>query len=152
MTMYVPKYQTAKVTPSISLAAHSAQDVVSGLMKFTFRIPQQLGGGLIRGIRVIDADKQNADMDLYLFNEKPTTIAANAAFSLTAADVKKLITGALNTPAYVEHTGASIATYAATNFPIQFNAAKYLYGYLVAVATPDFASADALTVEIDAEF
>lgn len=148
--MATKRFQTSLVVPVVTAGIYSAQDVVGGLLTFTFKAPVASGGGLVRGVQIYDNAKVNADLDLYLFQDLPATIANNAAWALANADLRKLIAGPLNTPAYVDYVTGSSAIFAASNFPIQFSGNK-LYGYLVCVATPTYIAVTDLAIRLDVE-
>lgn len=79
------------VTPTLSTNAHTAGDVVA-----YFKVPIEYtpeGTATLRSIRVVDDGDDKAALTLYIFNDEPvgTPIAANAAFTCTVANLKKLV-------------------------------------------------------------
>jgi hypothetical protein len=81
--------RTVDITPTITAGAYSAGDVIGGLLAFD--VYSAGGGGTIRRVLMIDADDEKAAGRLYLFSAAPTTIADNAPFAPSAADLRKLI-------------------------------------------------------------
>ena len=148
--------KTVAVTPTIDTDAYTANDVVGGLMTFAFG---GVGGsGSIRSITIADDDDEKAAFTLYIFNAAPSTIADDAAFAPTIADLKKLVTTVLveagdyatvNSNAYAILGGhEDLAT---KNMDIPYASADgNLYMYAVCTATPTYTAATDLTFTITA--
>lgn len=147
--------KTISVAPTIDIVdAYTANDVIGGLM--IFAVGGIGGGGSIRSILIADDDNEKAASTLYIFNEKPTTIADDAAFAPTIADLKKLITtvtveagdyATVNSNAYAILGGhEDLAT---KNMDVPFVAVDgNLYIYNVCTATPTYTAATDLTFAI----
>lgn len=141
--------RTIDVPLTVTLAAYTALDVVGGLI--TINVHSAGGGGVLRQLSIIDDADQKEPFSLYLFDQLPSTIANDAAFAPTVADLKKLIAKVaiaaldyetLNSNAYALKTGLDI----------EFSAPDgNLYAYLVAGDTPDYAAAGDLTLRLTCE-
>lgn len=141
------------VTPTITLDAYTANDVVGGLMTFS-GVGGSGGGGFIRSVLVVDDADQSEPYTLYIFNDEPSAIDDDAAFAPTVADLGKLVTTvdvaagdytSVNSSGWAllgghEDAAMEVAFYGPT-----------LYMYAVAGDTPDYASADDLRFTITVE-
>lgn len=140
----VPANGDAGIT--VTLSAYTAGDVVGGLL--TFDVARVSDRGFIERVRLVDEDSQDEPYLLYVFREQPTTIANDAAFAPTVADIQKLLfVISISTATTVN----SIDFWHSAQLNYAFNAPDgNLYGYLVANAsTPDYANADALSLYLD---
>jgi len=125
-------------------AAYTAGDVVGGLMTFT--LPGVAGGGIINSVLLTDDDNEKAEISLYLFDEEPTTIADDAAFAPTAADLKKMICGPIVFAA-ADFTTVNSLAYAYEgdlNYTFTADGKNQIYGYAVCTATPTYAATKTL--------
>lgn len=139
------RFIAVSVTPTIGTDAYTANDVVGGLLTFDVT-GGAIGGGLINSAWVVDDDDEKAALKLYLFDEAPTTIADDAAFEPTAADLKKLVS-VVSISAYT--TVNSNAYCVVEDINNVFTAPNgNLYGYLVCTATPTYTAATDLTVKL----
>lgn len=145
------------LTPTLSLTAYSIGDVVGGLLDFGV-VGQEAAGNIfgksvtakLQQIKICDDANQKEPFVLYLFASQPATIANDAAFALAFADIKKII-GKVSIAAdqYITVGADAIAYVQVTpDMYFEFNANKHLYGYLVAVDTPDYAAATDLFIEL----
>jgi hypothetical protein len=148
--------QTSKVFTSqangtsgitVGLDAYTANDVVGGLLTFSVQ-PAVMNGGLINRVRLVDEDSQDEPYNLYLFNAEPSTIADDAAFAPTVADLQKLICVISISSAT---TVNSLDYWHSDTLNYVFTAPDgNIYGYLVANGgTPDYTNADTLTLYLD---
>src|SRR5688500_9821651 len=136
------------VTPTVALTAYTAEDVVGGLLEFDVSA-LSVNGGLINSAVLIDEDSQAEPFKLYIFDSLPSTIADDAAFAPTVADLQKLV-------CVISFAAASYVTVNTFDYCIveDINTAfstttGKLYGYLVANAsTPDYANVDTLTITL----
>lgn len=139
------------VEPSlvVTLAAYTAGDVVGGLL--TIPMHSVGGGGVLRQLSIIDDADQKEPLTLYLFDQLPSTIANDAAFAPTVADLKKLV--GVVAIAALDYTTLNGNAYAIkSNLEIEFAVpGGNLYGYLVASDTPDYAAAGDLTLRLTCE-
>ena len=150
MAYVFDKVKQATVTPTIDTDAYSASDVVGGLLTFNVHSPS--GVGILDNLRIVDDDNEKAACKLYLFNDVPSTIADDAAFAPTVADLKKLI--AIVSVAADDYTELNSNAVAFVNIN-ENDAVMYsadgkgnLYGYLVCDATPTYAAATDLTLTL----
>jgi hypothetical protein len=136
------------VTPTVVLTAYSAEDVIGGLL--TFDVSElTTNGGLINSAILIVEDSQAEPFKLYLFDSLPSTIADDAAFAPTVADLQKLCSViSFLTADYVTVNTFDYCIVTDINNVFSTTTGK-LYGYLVANAsTPDYANADTLTITL----
>ena len=76
-------------SPTVTAGAYSAGDVVGGLIKLDF---QTAGGwAVLDDIVLVDDADQISSITVHVFNQAPSTIADNAAFAPTEADLKKKV-------------------------------------------------------------
>lgn len=147
------------VTPTITLSAYTAGDTVGGLM--TFAMSDQGFDGLIRSILITDAVKQSEQYTLYIYGDLPSTIANDAAYAPTIADLKKLVaTVTVATADWTEINNFdwallgghedNVAAGAAMQIPIHSDNGN-LYMYAVATDTPDYAAATDLCFTVTME-
>ncbi|QPC81065.1 hypothetical protein G4Y79_15280 [Phototrophicus methaneseepsis] len=136
-----------QVTPPIDTNAYTANDVVGGLL--TFGNLESGGGGTIRSAYIVDTHSEGADLTLYLFRSKPSTINDDAAFAPTADDLKKLV-------AIVAFAGSDFVTLNSMDWQrklldVSFEAGdeNALYGYLVDGTGGTWAAANNLTIGVD---
>lgn len=141
--------RTIDIPLTVTLSAYTAGDVVGGLI--TINVHSVGGGGTLRQVIIIDDDNQKEPYTLYLFDQEPSTIANDAAFAPTIADLKKLV-GKAAVVANDYETLNSNGWGVKSGLDIPF-AAPYgkLYGYLVAVDTPDYAAATDLSLRLTFE-
>lgn len=137
------KYIVVDVTVTPTNDAYSAGDVIGGLM--TIAVPGSVGGGVINSIMLVDDGNEGAVLTLYLFDATPSTIADDAAFAPTAADLKKMI-GAVSYGAgdYTTINSLKYAFKEDINLIFQADGASNLYGYVACTATPTYASGKTL--------
>jgi len=150
--MIFGRQRVVTAAPTIGTDAYTANDVIGGLL--TFDISNAGGGGIVRWTRIVDDDNEKAELALYLFNELPSTIADDAAFAPTVADLKKMIGKVLIQAAdYETINGNAVAIIGRgvstddVNIDAPTNTGK-LYGYLVCTATPTYSAATDLTVSL----
>lgn len=136
------RFQAVSVTPTIDTAIYAANDVVGGLM--TFSVPSAVNGGVLNSALLVDEDDEKAALTLYLFDAEPTTIADQAAFAPTAADLKKLVC----TIGLANYTSINSLAFCEVPDINQGFAADTLYGYLVCVATPEYTAVTDLTAKL----
>lgn len=125
-------------TPVVTAGIYSANDVVGGRMSFFAG-----NNGVLRSVIATDKASVGMACKLYIFDAQPTTLADNAAFAPTEADLKKLI-------ATIAIAGADWVTLAtrdhvqkAVEIPYR-SPSSTLYAYLTCDATPTFLATDDL--------
>lgn len=92
--------KTVSVTPTISTSAYTSGDQIGGIMTLTDVIRQdsnmQEGYCELAGISILDADKQDAVLDIWFFKVSPTvTSTDNAPFSMSDANQAAQCIGAI---------------------------------------------------------
>ena len=138
-------FATSSVTPGT--VAHTANDVVGGLLTFNVAgAGAAVSGGVINSITAVDTDAEGAALSLYLFDGTVTSIAANAAFAPVATDLNRLV-GKFDIAADDWGSVNGLKWVYKNDVTQVFNADK-LYGYLVCSATPTYADAKTLTVRL----
>lgn len=142
------KYYIAAGTVTPGTVAHTAADVVGGLLTFNMTAVggAKVTGGRIEWAALADDDNEGAALELYLFDSEPTTIAGNASGTLTAADLRKLCGQvSFGTSDYV--TINSMKAVFKRDLQLPF-AADTLYGYLICTGTPTYAANKTLAVRL----
>jgi len=142
------------VTPTVGLDAYTAADVVGGLL--TFAIADQGFDGLIRGVLLTDDAAQSEQYKLYISDALPSTIADDAAYAPTIADLNKLATTVVVATADWAEIGAGdfalIGGYGDTQMEVAVHSDNGdLYMYAVATDTPDYVAADDLVITLIVE-
>lgn len=141
------------VTPTITLNAYTAGDVVGGLITFA-GAGGSGGGGKLRSVMVVDDADQKEPYTLYFFDELPSTIANDAAFAPTVADLKKLVATVLveasDYTTLNSNAFALLGDHEDAAMDVAFVGLN-LYMYAVAGDTPDYAAATDLTFTIVVE-
>ena len=151
MSLY-GQQKTITTALTVGTDAYTANDVVGGLI--TFDVANSAGSGLIRWASVVDDDAEDAELALYLFDAVPTTIADDAAFAPTVADLKKYIGKILFEAADYEDINsngvAMLGHGVSTDFlNIDFKTdTGNIYGYLVCTGTPTYTAATDLTIRV----
>jgi hypothetical protein len=138
----VDKYVIAEVTADPKdAAAYTANDVVGGLLSFSIADGVKINGGVINSVYLVDDDNEGAALKLYLFSAAPTTIADDAAFAPTAADLKKMFAVVdIASGDYEEINSMKVVYKADVNQIIRVDNKQQVYGYLVCGATPTYAA------------
>jgi hypothetical protein len=140
--------KTIEVTPVIDDDAYSAGDVVGGLIELD--VASAGGGGVIRRVMLIDDDSEGAALTLYFFDAEPTTIADDAAYAPTVADLKKQIgIVEIATGDYVTQNGNDIVIKDGDDLNIDYESIDgKLYAYIVCTATPTYTAVTDLTLRV----
>lgn len=141
-------------TPTVGTDAYTAADSVGGLM--TFAITDQGFDGLLRSVLLTDNAAQSEQYVLYIFDALPSTIADDAEYLPTLADLKKLATTV--TVATGDWTEINSKDWAllgghedtAMEMPLHSDNGN-VYMYAVATDTPDYTAATDLTITLTVE-
>jgi hypothetical protein len=129
---------TIDVPLTIDTDAYTAGDVVGGLLAIPFT--RVGGGGLLRRLMVIDDDNEKTELTVYVFDQQPSTIADDAAFAPTVADLKKLIGSVVAAAAdYVTLGANAIAVKANIDMDISAPVGS-IWAYVVCTGTPTYAA------------
>lgn len=141
-----PRPRKFSVTPTVTVGAYSANDVIGGTLTF-----HRVHSGRLQSITITDANAQSVDYVLVLFDSVPTTIADNATFDIADADIPNIIytnsadlTAASNRRAFTDN---SITAKYGLDVPLRSNEpAGALYGFLYSPGTPTYAATTDVTV------
>jgi len=134
--------------PTITAGAYAANDAVGGLLTFALAGRQvSEGGSILTDVLIVDDAGQDAELELWLFNQTFTAMVDNAAWAPAEADLENCI-------AVVSTVGS---TWRAAGTPSVINiectrridlAGTSLFGQLVTRGTPTYAATDDLTIKI----
>lgn len=143
------------VTPTVTLNAYTAGDVVGGLMTFTVS-GSRPASGEIRKIVLVDDANQKEQYTLLIHDDTPSTIANDAAYAPTVADLKliidEVVVATADWSSWNSNAVAIIGSYEDGEMHIPFHTEDgKLYMYLVATDTPDYAAATDLTIIMTCE-
>jgi hypothetical protein len=139
------KFLNPSVNPTIDTDAYTANDVVGGLLSFDVS-KTSTNGGIINQVILADEDAVAASLILYLFESAPTTFADDAAFAPVIADLNKIV-AKIPISTYTTVNSLAFAIVDGIN-SIFVSTNSILYGYLVAVGTPNYTTADGITVRL----
>jgi len=137
------------LTPTITGGAYSAGDAVGGLLTFTNAARVSGYGGVIKNVLIVDDAGQDAELELWLFDQTFTNMSDNAPWAPSEADLENLIV--------VISTEDSGQGWMAAGTPSACDievARSYkltgtsMFGQLVTRGTPTFAATDDVTVTI----
>ena len=140
---------TISQTPTVTAGAYTAGDVVGGLFTFANAARVSGYGGVLKNVLIVDDAGQDAELELWLFNQTFTAIADNGAWAPAEADLENLImvvstedSGqgwlAAGTPSACDIEVSRRYTLTGTS----------LFGQLVTRGTPTFAATDDVTVKV----
>jgi hypothetical protein len=142
-----PVHSPADVTFTPDTSAYADGDVVGGLLTFEFSAKT----GLIVTVILTEDDNEGAVFDLFLFDSQPSSIADNAAFAPTFADMQKLMRKIEIASAdyFTENSIKAIQVdLQSSGAPLPFWT-DTIYGYLVTNgATAEFAAAKTVQVRL----
>lgn len=112
-------------------ASHVSGDSVGGLIEVT-GMPSN---GLLMGLRVVENGTNGVALNVWVFNEAPTTIADNVALNLSTADKQKCIGQfAVAAGDYITNNSQRIALPKIDYIPFE-TANNKIYLYLQATGT-----------------
>lgn len=136
------------LTPTVTTTAYTAGDNIGGKLAFTNAMRVTSGSGVVQSLNILDLSNQGAAMRLFLFDADITTPTDNAAWSLNSVDYGKLM-GFIDvlTTDYITVDTKKIATVNKV-IPVKANGSAILYGVLVAVGTPTYATTSALRLRL----
>lgn len=76
------------VTPTISTSAYTADDQIGGLQTISSAVRTSGGTATLHSITILDKAKQNADIDLYFFDQSVTVASSdNAALDISDSEM-----------------------------------------------------------------
>ena len=138
---------TIAQTPTIDTDAYTANDNVGGLLEFANAARVSGGGGLLNKVVIIDDAKQDAELELWLFDRTFTQGADDAAWSPSEADLENLVdvvSTADGTYYDTANQGVCVIELARR---YDLNGTS-LFGRLVTRGTPTYAATDDLTIKV----
>jgi hypothetical protein len=145
---------TVVVTPTVSASPdYSSGDSIGGLMTVDGIVGANGAGGLLAYITAVSKASVGADIDLIVFNANPSasTFTDNAAVSIDAADLGKIIGKVtLTSAAWVALSGTQVLQAITTAVPINGQAAKAIYIAAVARGAINLASTSDLSFRFSA--
>lgn len=138
-----------RVSPTVTVGAYSANDVVGGTLTFT-----GINSGILRAVTVVDQAKQAGALQLVLFDTLPTDIADNGTFDIADADLLNVI-GAVHLTDTAgadkfDFTDNKIYMRQGLSIPVKRVGAA-IYGFLIALGTPTFAATTDVQVQLHIE-
>lgn len=94
-----------------SAAAYTALDQVGGLLTFSNVADAAQGSAIVESLALVDNEKKDAALVLFLFSQAPTLAGDNSAFSVSDADMAFCL-GAISIPTanYADTAVNSVAT------------------------------------------
>lgn len=144
VTTYKPTVvnTTLREVPGIvASAAYAAEDAL-GLVA-DIEVPED---GVLTNLLSIDTDDNAITFNALIFNEKPTVVADNAAFTLAAADFDKLV-GVVTVDSFVAVAADTLGT--ENNIDLAYHAPlKRLWIQLVTTGTPNFAAGTSIWLKL----
>ncbi len=138
--------------PVVTAGAYSANDAVGQLLSFSDAVRRPGGHAVVRSLTLTDLTVTANVLRLWLFDEQPATIADNAAFDVSDADLFKVV-GVIAIPAasYLIATDNQVAM--VLNVGLVYTLpGTTLYGQLMCTETPTYASVADLTVTLGIEY
>lgn len=138
---------TVSMIPTITAGAYIAGDNVGGLITFADAALAVGGGGVLKDMVIVDDAGQDAELELWLFNQTFTAGADNAPWAPSEADLENLIT--VITTADIDYLAAGTPSVVVVEIAKRFDCiGTSLFGRLVTRGTPTYAATDDLTVKL----
>lgn len=128
------------VNPGVGTSAYTSGDQLGSSQTIPNAVLDTKGLSVLRSLLVIDDSDQKKDFDILIFNEQPTSLAAdNAAFTLSDADANKLV-GIVKVVAadYTSLDGNAVALKSLELLLQAKASSKFLYVACVARGTPTY--------------
>jgi len=146
--------KTLSVIPVLQIAgAYVAADNMGGLLTFPISSGTQgISAVDIRRLIVIDADIEDAELYLHLYNATPSAVVttdANTHAPATADMLLKLCSIHVAAADYIDSTGDSIAIIE-VDIPVNFDGSN-LFGAVECVGTPTYTAVDDLLLKLVVE-
>ena len=142
---------TLALTPTVTAGAYTAGDAVGGLLTFPLAARTNIseGGSILTNVLIIDDAGQDAELELWLFNQTFTAIADNAAWAPSEADLENCI-GVVSTTGGIWRAAGtpSVCQIECTRRIDLVAGGTSLFGQLVTRGTPTYAATDDLTIKI----
>jgi hypothetical protein len=141
-------HATLSASPTVDTAIYASGDLIGGKLSFTSAVLASAGGGEILNCLLADQAKQDAEIDLVLFDADPTgtTFTDQAALDIADADLTKII-GIYRFSDYADFADNAIAQVTlASGFKLA--SGTTLFGALVSRGTPTYVAGTDVTVRI----
>ena len=135
-------------TPTISAAGlYAAGDAVGGLLTFANAARVTGGGGVIKNMIIVDDDGEDAELELWLFNQTFTAMADNAAWAQAEASLHNLVAviSTANGAYYAAGTPSAAVVECSQRFECTGTS---LFGQLVTRGAPTYTATDDISVII----
>ncbi len=137
------------VSPTITASsAYAAGQCLGPLMSFANAARQSGGSLLVASLNIVDADKQNAPLDLVLFGAAPTSTTDKTTFAPSKADLQKVVGVVPLGGYYSTFSTNSVASVPNVNLECILNATSTLTGQLVCRGTPTYTTTSSIVVTI----
>lgn len=133
----------SSVTPTVTVGAYSANDVIGGRLQFA-----NMGECQLESVMVSDLNAQNVAYVLVLFKSVPTNIVDNATFDIIDADLSNIIALiSLPTANRTAFTDNSVTLVDQLDLPLASNESDLdIWGFLYTTGTPTYAATSDITV------
>lgn len=157
---WIPRINATRVvtaTPTITASsAYAAGNQLGGIMQLTDIMRQDSNAGAgtsqLVGVTILDKDKQDSPIDLWLFNQPPTvTSTDHAAFAMTAANLASQCIGVVQVGAsgkYSDAAAVSVSSDVNLNkivmVPGTATSPTSIYAIAVARGTPTYTTTTSL--------
>lgn len=138
---------TVSQTPTVTAGAYSANDAVGGLLTFAAAALGTGLGGVVKDVLILDDAGQDAEMELWLFDQTFTAMSDNAAWAPSEADLRNLVCIISTTDGAWFAAGTPSAAMVEANQRYDCTGTS-LFGQLVTRGTPTFAATDDVSVKI----
>jgi len=138
---------TIALTPTITAGAYSAGDAVGGLLTFVNAGRASAEGSVLTDVLIVDDAGQDAELELWLFNQTFTAISDNAAWAPSEGDLENCIAVISTTDSTWRAAGTPSVINIECTRRIDITGTS-LFGQLVTRGTPTYAATDDLTVKI----
>lgn len=142
----ITQQTVVEATPIITAGAYSSGDALGGLLTFENVVEADGDGFTIDGLVIVDKGKQDANIDLVLFDDTFTATADNAAFDPSDADLLKCL-GYLASGSYSDFADNSVMRRSGIGFN-GILVGTSLYGQMVVRGTPTYTSTGDITVRL----
>jgi hypothetical protein len=139
------------VTPTItSASAYASGQWLGGKLSFAGAArATPPGSGMVQSVVITDASKQNASIDLVLFNADPatTTITDKTTADINSADLGKVI-GVVHLSDWTSGSTSSIGQAQQQAIPFALPSGTTVYGAMIVRSTPTYGSTSAVGVTL----
>lgn len=137
------------VSPTVTASsAYASGNNVGGLLTFSNAVRLSGHGGVLQTCVLRDTSGQNVPYNLFLFDATPssTTVTDKAALSIAAADLPKVVMPVVSFTGIVTAGTPGVLGAGAINYGFKLNSGTTLYGILVTLGAPTYATTTALNI------